>query len=124
MNTDRRMMALDVDEMLVRTRSFTTEEVGFGFRLMNYVWYAGGRLPFDEQMLARMLGVQRPRFRKLWATIAPLFLVDAGALSVDPDVARPGRLESPEARPAIPSAMREEVWQRDGETCRYCGATD
>ena len=27
-------------------------------------------------------------------------------------------------RPAVPTAIRDKVWSRDGRTCKYCGSSD
>lgn len=44
--------------------------------------------------------------------------LEDGQLVVGPE----GKIEPP-IRPGIPSAIREAVWQRDGEVCQYCDAT-
>jgi 5-methylcytosine-specific restriction endonuclease McrA len=79
-----------------------------------------GRLPADDDTLARISGPKLRRWKKIRPEVAGFFHIDADGWVLKRDwiqVRAPGVL-----RPAIPASLRSEIMRRDGHRCSYCGS--
>lgn len=115
-----------VSDFLYKTHGFRAPEIGAYVVLICLMKENGGPLEHDAARLSRQCGASKGVLNKV---VEELSRHDAIVL-------QDGRLWAPiidrwdemyeryRSRPAIPVAVREAVWQRDGECCAYCGSTD
>lgn len=58
------------------TLHLTTEQIGAYVLLLGAMWNAGGKLPNDPAMLARIARVSPKRWAKVWPGLMPFFEFD------------------------------------------------
>lgn len=71
--------------------------------------------------LARICKISSDKWRKVKPEIEPFFHIEGGTWTLRHDWIR---INTDFGRPAIPTHVRRAVFDRDGERCAYCGATD
>lgn len=69
------------DAYLADTTHLSLEEHGALCLLLGAMWRRNGSVPNDDRDLARILGVSKPRWKKLKARLAPLLLIDEASIS-------------------------------------------
>lgn len=101
-------------------------EVKCAYRVvLDLIYMQGGDLPDDARYISGHLGCS---IRK-WKAIREA-LIARGEIRCDDRLIISRRLDAwaeqsrkDSARPAIPAGMQDEVFERDGGSCVYCGAT-
>ncbi|HEX5183602.1 MAG TPA: HNH endonuclease [Allosphingosinicella sp.] len=80
-----------------------------------------GSLPDDDALLARIVGIQKRRWRACRPHLEQFFLIRGGKWHLkEPWI----EVDTGPIRVAIPAAIQEVVRRRQGLVCTYCGDTD
>jgi len=71
------VLPLYPERLLTDTRHMSAEEFGAYCRILFVMWSQGARLPHDPKQLARIAGVDGPRWRKIAGVVTrPLTIAD------------------------------------------------
>lgn len=71
----------DVGAFWLDTDDLTTQQVGAYIRILMSMWRSRGSAPFDPKYLARITKVHPAQWPKVWAALAPYFIVEDGRLT-------------------------------------------
>lgn len=115
----RGWMPLYVADYLADTMRLSTVEHGAFLLLLMHRWDKG-ELPTEDLKLAKICRIPLTEWLEIKETIADLFERERWGLT-PADAAVRGRFHA--RRSGISSAVRKEIFQRDGGTCQYCGNT-
>jgi len=113
-------MQLYVADYLADTGHLTTEEQGAYLLLLLVMWHSGGSLTNNPRRLARIAGVSPQKWKRIAPAVMAFFVEQDGVIA-SPALER-WRLWSGR-RPLAPS-LRQEVFERDGFVCAYCGSQE
>lgn len=107
----RRWLMLDTS-VLADLRLYDLETVGAALTLV--AWEAAGHEPGSEEVMARVCGLSRTK----WKTRGNAIQAARALLKLS---------SQPRAtfkRSPLSPALRKKILERDGSVCRYCGDTD
>jgi hypothetical protein len=114
----------------VAYRTLTLEAQGLHRELVTAAMRRGGRLPNSPDILRRVAGCAADEWKRSWPVVARFWRAEADWLLPGPEVRlyvsryrRCPPLVERTRRREIPMAVRRTVFERDGRTCRFCGAT-
>lgn len=118
MKHNRDLMPVNVDAIRVDAWAMSAEQFGAYFLILCDLW-RNGPMKYDDAQIARVARVKLSK----WLEMAPhvlrfLILVD-GKLTYEN-----GRHIGNPGRQRIPSYVRQEVIERSGFVCAYCGTSD
>lgn len=125
----KRPCPLWVDAFQRDTQHLEADEVGAYLLILMAMWTREScDLPDDDTRLARVARVSTRLWRsRIGPVLRPFFhVLENRIISVWlSDTARnqERRERDTSGSRVIPAAIRELVWQRDGEVCTYCGST-
>ncbi len=105
-------MLIDHEEWMFATSRYTTLEEGAAVRIL--MARAQEQDLTTERDLAGVVGLSLYRWRKLAPTVMPLV----------ERLMKHTTFHKRIGREKLPEATKRLIYQRDGEVCAYCGATD
>lgn len=110
-------LTLWTDAYLSDTRHLSTLEHGAYLLLLMEAWRRPYNvLPGDDTTLARLAGLTLAE----WLAIRDV-IIDRWSVNADGSLQPNRRYFYRGKRKSIPISVISEVWDRDGEQCRYCG---
>ena len=107
------------DSFLVKTRGLTAAEIGVYATIINLIQLHGEPLLADYRYLGGTAGCSTRMARKLVKSLVEQRMLTVDGERIDAPVLREWAGRG--GRQAIPGHIRDLVFERDGEVCRYCG---
>lgn len=124
----KRPLPLWIDSIITDTQHLEADEYGVYIRLLGAMWRREScDLPLDERRLATIGGVSPRLWRsRIGPAVLPFFDIDGGTISdrrLKAAAAKADRIHprDPNDRRPIERGDREEIFERDGHRCAYCG---
>lgn len=114
-------MPLHIDAYIADTDHLTAAEHGAYMLLIMKYWREGG-LPSDENIIRRLAKLTPDQWAESRDILAAFF---EDGWTIAPGCAAHHATTKPFlTRPAIPQNIRRMVFERDGNSCSYCGDDD
>lgn len=109
-------------DWLAGTRGMTAAETGIYITLIAMMYERGEPIPNDTRRLARLCGTTTASFTKA----LDRFITEQRIVVIEPGLWSPAidKWRAMAGRENISPRVRRLVFDRDGNSCRYCGSTD
>lgn len=117
----RDFMPVSTSGAIVEGLPLTPAEYGTYILLLTH-WWRNGSVPTDDKSLGRITMQSRTKWLRIKVQLVQWGLLEDidGVLSFP----RWDRIIDTDKRLPLPAAVRDAVYKRDGEICRYCGNTE
>lgn len=115
MSKPRNWMPLSQSAFASRTWGMSIEEIGAFCLIWSFLAQQNGTYRLNEKSLATLTRLSVHRWRKIAPRVLTLFVIDGDTVSLP---------RKPTRRKSLSIAVKKFVFGRDGNKCRYCGATE
>lgn len=110
------------DNFIVQAAELSLEEKGALSVFVDLIYATGGPVEDHPQQVARLLGCSTFRWKQIRERLLKLERLALVAGGIDAPIVH--RWANWTGRETIPAHVRRAVFERDGDRCAYCGATD